>query len=86
MEEMNFDPVKAEKFQEGMLRSRERMQKELDEKAHEYQEMNDKVSNCHRAYIYPQLTSSKGPKPKSMLRIVSHMVEYEHIISMFSSI
>lgn len=42
--EANFDPVQAEQFQEGMLRARERMQKELEEKALEYQEMEDKVS------------------------------------------
>jgi F0F1-type ATP synthase membrane subunit b/b' len=43
IEEENFDPVKAEKFQDGILKSREKMQRELDEKAKEYQEVVEQV-------------------------------------------
>ena len=43
MEEANFDPVKAEQYQDGMLLARERMQKELDEKSQEHQAMEDEV-------------------------------------------
>jgi len=38
VEERNFDPVKAEKYQDGMLLAREKMQRVQDEKAKEYQE------------------------------------------------
>lgn len=43
LDEANFDPVKAEHYQEGMMRAREKMQKELEEKAKEYQEIAEEV-------------------------------------------
>ena len=43
IEEENFDPVKAEQFQDSMLKSREKMQRELDEKAREHQEIVEQV-------------------------------------------
>ena len=43
IEEENFDPAKAERFQDGVLRSREKMQRELDEKAREHQEVVEQV-------------------------------------------
>ena len=43
IEEENFDPVKAERFQDGVLKSREKMQRELDEKAKEHQEVVEEV-------------------------------------------
>lgn len=42
-EEANFDPIKAERYQDSMLRSRERMQRELEEKAQQYQEVKEEV-------------------------------------------
>ena len=42
--EANFDPIQAEKFQDGMLRAYERMQKKQDEKALENQNMENKAS------------------------------------------
>ena len=46
IEEENFDPVKAEQFQDSMLKSREKMQRELDEKAREHQEIVEQVIRC----------------------------------------
>ena len=46
IEEQNFDPVKAERFQDAMLKSRERMQRELDEKAKEHQDVVEQVSSA----------------------------------------
>ena len=43
LEEENFDPDKAERYQDGMLKAREKMQKELEEKARLYQETEDEV-------------------------------------------
>lgn len=43
MEEENFDPVKAERYQDGMLRAREKMQRELEEKARQHQEVKEEV-------------------------------------------
>ena len=43
IEEENFDPVKAEQYQDAMLKSREKMQRELDEKAREHQEVVEQV-------------------------------------------
>lgn len=43
MEDANFDPVKAEKYQDGMLLARERMQRELDSKSQKFQEEQDQV-------------------------------------------
>ena len=42
-EELNFDPVKAEQFQDGMLKAREKMQRELEEKAMEHQAVVEEV-------------------------------------------
>ena len=42
-EELNFDPDKAERYQDAMMRSREKMQKDLEEKAKEHQAMMDEV-------------------------------------------
>ena len=42
-EELNFDPVKAERFQDGMLKAREKMQRELEEKAMEHQAVVEEV-------------------------------------------
>ena len=44
LEEQNFDPDKAERYQDGMLRAREKMQKELEEKALEHQAVVEEVS------------------------------------------
>ena len=38
------DPAKAEKYQDGMLRAREKMQRELNEKAVVHQEETAEVS------------------------------------------
>lgn len=43
-EKRNYDPVKAEHFQDSMLRAREKMQRELDTKAAEHQDKMEKVS------------------------------------------
>lgn len=43
LEEENFDPVKAERFQDGMLQARERMQRELEEKALQHQAVVEEV-------------------------------------------
>lgn len=43
LEEANFDPVKAEHYQDAMLRSREKMQRELEEKAREHQAKVEEV-------------------------------------------
>lgn len=43
-EEANFDPDKAERYQDGMLRAREKMQRELEEKARQHQELMEEVS------------------------------------------
>ena len=51
IEEENFDSVKAEQFQDEMLKSREKMQRELDEKAREHQEIVEqviKMRNMHQ--------------------------------------
>ena len=45
-DEANFDPVQAERFQEGMLRAREKMQRELERKTMEYQEEEERVSGA----------------------------------------
>ena len=45
------DPVKAEKYQDGMLLAREKMQRVQDEKAKEYQEKKMEV-----LYWYDPLT------------------------------
>ena len=50
IEEENFDPVKAERFQDGVLRSREKMQRELDDKAREHQEVVEEV-RCSQEYM-----------------------------------
>ena len=42
-EELNFDPVKAERYQDAMLKSREKMQKDLEEKAMEHQAVMEEV-------------------------------------------
>ena len=42
-EEENFDPDKAERYQDGMMRSREKMQRELEEKARLHQEAEEEV-------------------------------------------
>lgn len=44
VEEQNFDPVKAERYQDGMLKAREKMQKDLEEKALERQAVVEEVS------------------------------------------
>ena len=44
IEEQNFDPVKAERYQDGMLKDREKMQKELEERALEHQAVVEEVS------------------------------------------
>ena len=44
IEEQNFDPVKAERYQDGMLKAREKMQKELEERALEHQAVVEEVS------------------------------------------
>ena len=44
LEEQNFDPDKAERYQDGMLKAREKMQKELEEKAVEHQAVVEEVS------------------------------------------
>ena len=44
LEEQNYDPVKAERYQDGMLKAREKMQKDLEEKALEYQVVVEEVS------------------------------------------
>ena len=54
IEEENFDPVKAERFQDGVLRSREKMQRELEEKAREHQEVVEEVHvhvRCSQEYM-----------------------------------
>jgi len=43
MEDANFDPVKAEHFQDGMMRAREKMQQELDRTAQEHQAEEEQV-------------------------------------------
>ena len=43
LEEENFDPDKAERFQDGMLKAREKMQRDLEEKAVEHQEVMEEV-------------------------------------------
>ena len=46
MEEANFDPVKAERYQDGMIKAREKMQRDLEEKAREYQEEKEEAREC----------------------------------------
>ena len=48
-EELNFDPVKAERHQDAMLKAREKMQRELEEKAKEHQEVVEQVK-CNDLY------------------------------------
>ena len=43
-EEMNFDPVKAERYQDGMVKAREKMQRELEEKAAEHEALMEEVN------------------------------------------
>lgn len=43
LEEANFDPDKAERYQDGMMRAREKMQRELELKAQQHQELAEKV-------------------------------------------
>lgn len=43
LEELNFDPARAERFQDGMLKAREKMQKDLEEKATEHQAIVEEV-------------------------------------------
>ena len=38
------DPVRAEKYQDAMIQARERMQRELDEKAFEHKQQMEEVS------------------------------------------
>ena len=45
IEEENFDPIKAEQYQDGMLKAREKMQRELDEKAKEHQDVVEQVGS-----------------------------------------
>ena len=45
LEEANFDPVKAEKYQDAMMRAREKMQRELEEKAQENLKTVEQVSS-----------------------------------------
>lgn len=44
LDEANFDPVKAENYQDAMMKSREKMQRELDNKAQQQQVMTEAVS------------------------------------------
>ena len=44
-EEANFDPDKAERMQDAMMKAREKMQKELDEKAQLHQEELETVNS-----------------------------------------
>ena len=41
---MNFDPVKAERYQDGMVKAREKMQRELEEKAAEHEALMEEVN------------------------------------------
>ena len=50
LEEQNFDPVKAEQFQDAMIRAREKMQRELEEKALEHQTVTEEVSTSSTTY------------------------------------
>lgn len=71
IEEQNFDPVKAESFQDGMLQARERMQREQDRKAAENQQKREELREAERDDKIEQweqfqvVTKSKRPKPKS---------------------
>ena len=42
-EEQNYDPIKAEHYQDSLMRSREKMQRELDQRAVEHQEKVERV-------------------------------------------
>ena len=56
IEEQNFDPVKAEQFQDGMMKSREKMQRELEERAREHQETVEQVYKMIKIlFVYSQL-------------------------------
>ena len=43
-EEQNIDPVKAERYQDDMMRAREKMQQKLNEDAVKYQIKKEEVS------------------------------------------
>ncbi len=43
LEEENFDPDKAERYQDGMMKAREKMQRELEVKALLHQESEEEV-------------------------------------------
>lgn len=45
-EEANFDPDKAERYQDAMMRAREKMQEELNEKAKQHQDWMKKVGTA----------------------------------------
>ena len=54
-EEANFDPDKAERFQDAMMKAREKMQRELDEKAKENELLTEEVGDMihvHRTGFY----------------------------------
>lgn len=70
-EEANFDPDKAERMQDAMMKAREKMQKELDEKAQLHQEeletkkmeeMDEKIKQWEEFKV---VTKSKTSKPKA---------------------
>lgn len=42
-EEANIDPVKVEHYQDAMMKSREKLQRELDEKAQQHQDVTETV-------------------------------------------
>lgn len=44
-EEANFDPDKAERYQDAMMKAREKMQKEMDEKAKEHEAITEEVGD-----------------------------------------
>ena len=50
MEEAHFDPVKAEQFQDGMMRAREKMQQDLDKTAQEHQAAEEQVKGDYPIY------------------------------------
>ncbi len=47
----NTDPVRAERFQDGMMRSREKMQRKLDEEARLFAEKQEEVRTTSIPYI-----------------------------------
>lgn len=59
-EEANFDPVKAECYQDSMMKAREKMQKELDEKAEEYQVVTEEVRDLVSIAWYQPFTEYGG--------------------------